>query len=50
MPGQGSGYEDMALLPVLKNLKNKEFIEVLPIDGWVIYEKIRLPGSKKDIS
>ncbi len=45
IPGQGSGYEDMALLPVLKNLKNEAFIEVLPKDGWVIYEKIRLPGK-----
>jgi hypothetical protein len=47
IPGQGSGYEDMALLPALKNLKNKEFIEVLPKDGWIIYEKIRLPGKQE---
>lgn len=47
IPGQGSGYEDMALLPIFRSIKNKDFVEALPKDGWVFYEKIRLPGRQE---
>lgn len=48
IPGDRSGYDEMALLPVLRTIKNKEFIEVLPDDNWVIYEKIRIPGRQEE--
>ena len=44
IPGETSQYQDIALLPIVKNLKNTEFIKVLPEDGLVIYERIALPG------
>ena len=39
--------EEAALGPVLKSLKNKDFIDALPDDGYIIYEKIRLPGKQE---
>lgn len=47
IPGEFADYEDMALVPVLKSAGNEEFIKVLPEDGLVIYEKIRLPGKRE---
>ena len=47
IPNEAANYEDIALLPVLKGIKNGEFIEALPEDGWVFYEKIRLPGKRE---
>ena len=47
IPGEASAYEDFALIPVLKNVKNEDFIKVLPQDGRVIYERILLPGKSE---
>jgi len=47
IPGPFANYEDMALLPVLKDMKNEDFISVLPPDGWVYFERIRLPGKQE---
>jgi len=47
IPNELANYEDMALIPVLKSAGNEDFIEVLPEDGWVIYEKMRLPGRRE---
>ena len=47
-PDIGTNYDDAALLPRLREINNEEFIKVLPQDGWVIYERIRLPGKRED--
>lgn len=47
LPSERNRFDDMALLPILKNLKNKEFIEVLPEGGWVFFDKIQLPGKQE---
>ncbi|MGW8124016.1 hypothetical protein ACV07N_15255 [Roseivirga echinicomitans] len=47
LPGDWVKLDEMALLPVLRNLKNKDFIEVLPKDGWVFFDKIQLPGKEE---
>lgn len=39
--------EEAALGPVLKSMKNKDFIDALPDDGYIIFEKIRLPGNQE---
>tara|TARA_R110001592_G_scaffold22214_5_gene88662 strand:- start:1038 stop:1733 length:696 start_codon:yes stop_codon:yes gene_type:complete len=47
LPSDWAKFDEMALLPVLRNLKNKEFIEVLPKDGWIFFDKIQLPGKQE---
>lgn len=47
IPPDRARYDDAALFPVLRSMKNKEFIEVLPDSGYVIYEKIRLPERQE---
>ncbi|WP_339697839.1 hypothetical protein [uncultured Roseivirga sp.] len=47
LPSSSTRFDDMALLPIIRNLKNKEFIEVLPEGGWVFFEKIQLPGKQE---
>lgn len=47
IPPDRAKYDDAALFPVLRSMKNKAFIEVLPDDGYVIYERIRLPGRQE---
>lgn len=47
VPGEEAQYDDMALLPVLKELKNEDFLKVLPEGGWVFFERIQLPGKQE---
>lgn len=46
-PGLGSNYRDMALIPAVKETDNDAFLEVLPEDGWVFYDRITLPGKRQ---
>ncbi|NQZ76098.1 MAG: hypothetical protein HRT61_08310 [Ekhidna sp.] len=46
-PGLASNYKDIALLPIIRDIDNDDFIDVLPEDGWVFFERITLPGKRK---
>lgn len=47
IPLEDSGFDDTALGPIISGVKNKEFLEVLPQDGWLFYERIRVPGRQE---
>ncbi|GEM_PF-3550983 len=45
IPDDFAPMEEAALGPVLRSIKNKKFIELLPEDGYVIFERIRIPNT-----
>ena len=46
-PDNFTVFEDVALLPAVKSIKNEDFMAVLPKDNRVIYETIQLPGRSE---
>lgn len=46
-PGTFAQMGNVALFPALESIENEAFTEALPTDGWVFYERQRMPTKKE---
>lgn len=45
IPDDFARMEEAALGPVLRSIKNEDFVNALPKDGYVFFEKIKIPNN-----